>query len=100
MISIIDYGMGNLNSVKRKLDRMGVKSIITSDSEEIRKSEKIILPGVGAFDDAISELEKQGLVAVIKDEIKNLDVRGCIFKPFDIDKIFGEIEKVNHPKLS
>ena len=69
MISIIDYGMGNLNSVKRKLDRMGVKSIITSDPEEIKKSDKIILPGVGHFAKAILEIKNRGLWDLLKEQV-------------------------------
>ena len=69
MISIIDYGMGNLNSVKRKLDRMGVKSIITSDPEEIKKSDKIILPGVGHFAKAILEIKNRGLWDLLSEQV-------------------------------
>jgi len=61
MISIIDYGMGNLGSVKRKLDLIGTSSVITSDTELIRKSDKIILPGVGHFAKAVSEIKIRGL---------------------------------------
>ena len=49
MIAVIDYGMGNLGSFKRKLDRIGVPSVITSDPDEISRAEKLILPGVGHF---------------------------------------------------
>ena len=69
MISIIDYGMGNLNSVKRKLDRMGVKSIITSDPEEIRKSDRIILPGVGHFGKAVLEIRKRRLLDLLSEQV-------------------------------
>jgi glutamine amidotransferase len=69
MISIIDYGMGNLNSVKRKLDRIGAKSIITSDPEEIKKSDKIILPGVGHFAKAVLEIRKRGLWDLLTEQV-------------------------------
>ena len=69
MVAIIDYGMGNLNSVKRKLDRMGVKSIITSDPEEIRKSDKIILPGVGHFAKAILEIKNRALWDLLTEQV-------------------------------
>ena len=69
MISIIDYGMGNLKSVKRKMDRIGVESIITSDPEEIKKSEKIILPGVGHFAKAVSEIKKRGLWDLLTEQV-------------------------------
>jgi len=61
MIAIIDYGMGNLGSVKRKLDRIGVDSVVTFNPEVIRNSEKLILPGVGHFGNAINELKERGL---------------------------------------
>ena len=69
MIAIIDYGMGNLGSVKRKLDRIGVRSVITSDPEEIRNSEKLILPGVGHFGNAVHEIKSRGLWDVLNHEV-------------------------------
>lgn len=69
MIAIIDYGMGNLNSVKRKLDRMHVSSIITSAHDQILKCDKIILPGVGHFAKAISELRSRGLFDLVSEEV-------------------------------
>lgn len=57
MIAIIDYGVGNLFSLKSSLDGIGVKSVITKDRETIMNADKIILPGVGAFEDAINKLE-------------------------------------------
>ena len=69
MIAIIDYGMGNLKSVKRKMDRIGVESIITSDPEGIKKSDKIILPGVGHFAKAVSEIKSRGLWDLLSDQV-------------------------------
>jgi glutamine amidotransferase len=69
MITIIDYGMGNLKSVKRKMDRIGVKSIISSDPEEIKKSDRIILPGVGHFARAVSEIKKRGLWDLLTEQV-------------------------------
>jgi imidazole glycerol-phosphate synthase subunit HisH len=69
MIAIIDYGMGNLKSVKRKMDRIGVKSIITSDPEEIKKSDRIILPGVGHFARAVLEIKKRGLWDLLTEQV-------------------------------
>jgi imidazole glycerol-phosphate synthase subunit HisH len=69
MISIIDYGMGNLKSVKRKMDKIGVKSIITWDPQEIKKSDKIILPGVGHFARAVSEIKKRGLWDLLSEQV-------------------------------
>ena len=69
MISIIDYGMGNLGSVKKKLNGIGCESVISSDFKEIRKSEKIILPGVGHFAKAVKEIKKRGLWEFISEEV-------------------------------
>jgi glutamine amidotransferase len=69
MIAIINYGMGNLSSVKRKMDRIGVESIITSSREEISGSDKIILPGVGHFAKAVSEIKKLGLWQFLSDQV-------------------------------
>jgi len=74
MIAIIDYGMGNIHSVEKALQSFGEKTLIANTPEALRKCEKIVLPGVGAFDDAMLELKKQGLVAGIKEEIKKRKV--------------------------
>lgn len=71
MIAIIDYGMGNLGSVKRKLDRIGVQSVITADADQIRHSEKLILPGVGHFGNAMQEIQSRGLLYVLNHEVLN-----------------------------
>lgn len=68
MITIIDYGLGNLGSVKNMLKRIKVPAQISSDIEEIRKAEKIILPGVGAFDAAMNKLKEQNLIEVLNDK--------------------------------
>ena len=60
-IGIIDYGMGNLQSVQNALSFIGVDSFIASDIESLKKADKIILPGVGAFKDAIQLLVDKGL---------------------------------------
>lgn len=70
MISIIDYGMGNLRSVEKALCFLGYECQITSDKEEILKSDKIILPGVGAFKDAMKNLVDSKLDATIKEYVK------------------------------
>ena len=57
MIAIIDYGAGNLHSVKNALDFLNAESIITGDSETILNADKVILPGVGAFGDAMKCLK-------------------------------------------
>ena len=71
MVAIVDYGVGNLFSLCCSLKAIGVDACITSDVEEIKKSDRIILPGVGAFGDAIKKLEQTGLDKVVKEEAKN-----------------------------
>ncbi len=68
MIAIIDYGAGNIFSVKNALDYIGLESKLTSDAKEIRESDGIILPGVGAFPAAMKMLNESGLVDTIKEE--------------------------------
>lgn len=69
MIVIIDYGMGNLRSVQKALERVGHAATITSDPAVVRDAEKIVLPGVGAFCDAISALHARRLTDPIRDAI-------------------------------
>ena len=71
MIAVIDYGVGNLFSLTSSLKMIGAKSIVTSDPNEIKKADKIILPGVGAFGDAIKKLRDLSLDKVIIEEAKN-----------------------------
>lgn len=66
MIAIVDYAMGNLHSVKKAFERVGAKVLVTSDPEQILRAEKLVLPGVGAFPDAMKELRKRGLIQAIK----------------------------------
>ena len=68
MIGIIDYGMGNLKSVKNALDKLSIDCVITSDKEVIKSVDALILPGVGAFKEAMDNLIKYDLVDVIKEE--------------------------------
>ena len=66
MIAIIDYDAGNIKSVEKALQKLGADVVITKDAEEILSADKVILPGVGAFGDAMSNLHKYDLVDVIK----------------------------------
>ncbi len=68
MLSIVDYGVGNLFSLKSSFDAIGVDAVVTGDAEEIRKSDRIILPGVGAFEDAARKLKESGLGKTVKEE--------------------------------
>ncbi len=69
MIAIIDYGVGNLFSLKSSLDFIGAESVVTKDPLVIEQADRIILPGVGAFADAIKLLHDTGLVPVLKDQV-------------------------------
>jgi len=69
MIAIIDYGMGNIHSVQKALESMSAKTLVTNRVEDLAKADKIVLPGVGAFDDAVSELKKRGLVEAIREMV-------------------------------
>ncbi|MBQ2890515.1 MAG: imidazole glycerol phosphate synthase subunit HisH [Clostridia bacterium] len=71
MIAIIDYGVGNLFSLKSSFDKIGQKTIVTGDAEEIKKADKIILPGVGAFEDAAKKLRESGLFDLVIEETKS-----------------------------
>ncbi len=61
MISVVDYGMGNLRSVSKALESLGGRVQVTSDPGAVKASDKLVLPGVGAFGDAVSELKTRGL---------------------------------------
>lgn len=76
MIAIVDYGVGNLFSLKSSLAALGLESVVTGDAEELRRADRIILPGVGAFGDAIDKLRSTGLVPVIKEEARRKPLLG------------------------
>lgn len=67
MIAIIDYGMGNLHSVSKALERLDYEYVISDDKQIIKQAEGVILPGVGAFSDAMKQLRQTGLDTVIKE---------------------------------
>lgn len=70
MIAIIDYGMGNLGSVKNALLKLGYEAQITSRADDILQAEKVILPGVGAFADAIGNIRSLGIDRVIMEVVR------------------------------
>jgi glutamine amidotransferase len=70
MIAIVDYGVGNLFSLKSSLAMIGADAIVTGSAEDLRKADKIILPGVGAFEDAANKLRLTGLDAVVIEQAK------------------------------
>ena len=65
-VVVIDYGMGNLHSVQKALSFLDAQPKLSQDAEEIRTAQKLILPGVGAFGDAMAELSRRGLVQAIQ----------------------------------
>ena len=67
MIAIIDYGAGNLQSVKKAFDFIDAENIITDDPEKIKSADKVLLPGVGSFGDAMDSMAKSGLVETVKE---------------------------------
>jgi glutamine amidotransferase len=67
MISIVDYGMGNLQSVEKALAHTGAETKLISTPEEVAAADKLVLPGVGAFGDAMNHLREQGMVQALCD---------------------------------
>lgn len=75
MILVIDYGMGNLHSVRKALEVAGARAVVSSRAEDILRADKIVFPGVGSFGEAMNELKARKLVTPIKTAI-------CEGKPF------------------
>ena len=112
MIAIVDYGAGNIFSVKNALDFLGDESVLTADRKEIEASDAIILPGVGAFPWAMSELKKSGLIETLRYEAGKKPFLGiCLGMQLLFDKgyefeecdglslIPGEVDKMKAPGL-
>jgi glutamine amidotransferase len=68
MITIVNYGMGNLGSIHNMFKKIGVQAVIESDPEKIRHANKILLPGVGSFDTAMSKINEEGLLEVLNEK--------------------------------
>jgi len=62
MIAILDYGVGNLFSLRSSLQQLGLQAVVTADADVLRAADRLILPGVGAFGDAMAKLTATGLV--------------------------------------
>ncbi len=93
MIAVIDYGAGNLFSVKNALDFLKLESVITKDPAALKNADRLILPGVGAFPDAMRMLSGAGLVEVIKEEARKKPLLGiCLGMQMLFEKSyeFGE----------
>ena len=95
MIAIVDYGAGNLFSVKNACDYLGLETVTTSDAAVLEAADGIILPGVGAFPDAMKKLDATGLIPVIKEQVKKKPLIGiCLGMQmlFDYSTEFGKTE--------
>lgn len=96
MVAIIDYGVGNLFSLCSSFDAIGVKAVITNDPETIEQADRIILPGVGAFEDAARKLRETGMGDIVKAQVaKGKPLMGiCLGMQMLFDKSYeyGEFE--------
>ena len=112
MIAIIDYGAGNIFSVKNALDYLGFENKLTDKKEDIEKADAIILPGVGAFPWAMNMLGLSGLIDTIKEQAKIKPFLGiCLGMQLLFDKSYefeeckglgligGYVDKINEPDL-
>jgi len=70
MIAIIDYGMGNLRSVQKAFEKVGAEAVVTADRAEVESASALVLPGVGAFGDAMANLRRAGLVDCVNQAVK------------------------------
>lgn len=70
-VMVIDYGVGNLASVSRALEECGASALVSDNPDDLKYAERVILPGVGAFADAMAQLEQRGWVEAIQDVVKN-----------------------------
>ena len=70
MIAVIDYGMGNLRSVQKAFEFIGFDARITANRDDVKNASHIVLPGVGAFKDAICCLEQSGLCEIVRSEVQ------------------------------
>lgn len=70
MIAVIDYGVGNIGSVLKALEHLNISAKLTSEKDEIKKADGLILPGVGAFGSGMKKLHERNLVKLIKEEVR------------------------------
>ena len=112
MIAIIDYGAGNIFSVKNALDYLGLENKLVSDAESVKAADAVILPGVGAFPAAMEKLNNTGLVDTIKEEAAKKPFLGiCLGMQLIFEKgyefeecdglglIKGSVRKMEAPEL-
>src|SRR5208282_3038421 len=96
MITVVDYGVGNLHSVAKALEKVGAKTHVTTDWRDVEKSDGIVLPGVGAFKDSMDAMHRGDLVRAIKAFIQS-------GKPFlgvcvGLQMLFSESEEFGQSK--
>jgi glutamine amidotransferase len=110
MITIVDYGMGNLRSVQKGFEKVGAAARITDDPEAVRRAEKLVLPGVGACGDAMCGLESRGLIGPIREYIGTgrpflgicLGLQMLFTKSYEggefagLDVVAGEVVRFSH----
>lgn len=112
MIAIVDYGAGNIFSVKNALDYLGLDCKLTDSAQEIEAADEVILPGVGAFPAAIRMLEGKGLVPVLKAQAQKKPLLGiCLGMQMLLEKSYefeecdglglipGTVERISAPGL-
>ena len=112
MIAIVDYGAGNIFSVKNALDYLGMDSRLTDDPAEIEAADEVILPGVGAFPAAMKMLGEKGLVPVLKEQSRKKPLLGiCLGMQMLLEKSYefeecsglglipGTVERMDAPGL-
>ena len=101
MTAIIDYGVGNLFSLRSSLTHLGLEAVVTADAQTIRKADRLILPGVGAFGDAMDKLSATGLVPVIREQAAQKPLLGiCLGMQLLFEKSYeyGEHEGLGFVK--
>jgi glutamine amidotransferase len=91
MITIIDYGMGNLRSVQKALEAVGAEAEISADPDRVRRADRVILPGVGAFADAMAELDRTGLGQAFGDAVRS--GRPCLGVCLGLQLLFDTSEE-------
>ena len=97
MTAIVDYGVGNLFSLRSSLRSLGLEAEVTCDAERLRAADRIILPGVGAFGDARARLDETGLVPVLLEEAERKPLLGiCLGMQLLFERSF---EYGEHPGL-
>jgi imidazole glycerol-phosphate synthase subunit HisH len=68
-VAVVDYGMGNLHSVRNALSMVGADVVVTSDPDELRRADRIVLPGVGAFGECVKNLRASGVLETLEEEV-------------------------------